>query len=42
MLAGTVDWPTLRAINPFRDEASASDEGADARLDRALAGLEDR
>jgi tetratricopeptide (TPR) repeat protein len=42
VLPGTVDWTTLRAINPFRDEASDPDDGADARLDRALADLEDR
>ena len=42
VLAGTVDWPTLQAINPFREEASALEEGADARLDHALADLEDR
>jgi tetratricopeptide (TPR) repeat protein len=39
--AGAVDWPTLQAINPFRDEAAAPEE-ANARLDRALADLEDR
>lgn len=42
VLSGTVDWATLKAINPFRTGPAVPDDPAAAQLDHALTDLEER